>query len=188
MNKNKSKIINIIDIKSFYNLKTNNNFEIKTTILSHLSNEYDIETGDELTITPYQIEPEQSLNGETSDVTIKTLEKRRIKISTLIRNNIDAQNENILNYSIDGAEDDIDHDEYKLRNFCNETCNECTANVTFRIKDILQERIINQKKISQELKMHGHPMSRIIKKVQRNAYQAKQELIAHYVLIHKVKS
>lgn len=155
--------------------------------MSSLKIEHDVEFGE-----PIVIEKRNELSNEkileTENTDIRTLEKRRSKITQLIRKNLDSQNANLLDYSIeDEGEEENDAVNMSLidkNDYCRDNCSSCNSLVSFRIKDLLKERTIHQNKIRNELKAHGHPMSRKIGNKQRDINQTKQELINHYVRHH----
>jgi hypothetical protein len=70
--------------------------------------------------------------------------------------------------------------------FCIYNCDQCRALPTYRrLADFDIPGLINQKKINDELALHGHKKSRIKKNGKaRLTHEAKAELIDHYRYMH----
>ncbi|RMZ93527.1 hypothetical protein BpHYR1_000621 [Brachionus plicatilis] len=69
--------------------------------------------------------------------------------------------------------------------WCTEKCNQCNANVRFRLTEISTE---NKKNIIEELKKHKHPSSRKDQNNEnRSKYNAINELKTHYLKHHNPK-
>ncbi len=72
-------------------------------------------------------------------------------------------------------------------NYCFISCSKCEKNCAFRLSEINPNNSsLSQKQINEELKIHGHPKSRINKKTRRNRslLEAKKELENHYKNYH----
>lgn len=79
--------------------------------------------------------------------------------------------------------------DFKVLNFKyfkSEECIECREICTYEISELNLKKFLNQNLIKEELSKHGHKKSRLVDKRQRNAEEAKRELIAHYKTWHSM--
>ena len=72
------------------------------------------------------------------------------------------------------------------QNYClikKSKCNGCRQMCAYSLAQINK---LTSKLVKEELKLHKHPMSRMINKIQRNKEQEKAELLVHYKTMHSL--
>jgi hypothetical protein len=213
-----TQLLTIQNVQSFYNYRSvknqNNEFILVSSILSSENHFIEIEQTNEKKKDTYEVIPEERIQDEPTNLLNLYLKKHRIncalnKIKEKISNDPTSshtinQNINFYNYFSlevdDNSNEVIDNVQRTMQNTCRPlpgslkkpacinckvTCNFSMENILHKIKGIAQNDILN------ELKLHGHPMSRIVKEGnttrQRVTHEAARELADHYIYAHNKK-
>ena len=70
-------------------------------------------------------------------------------------------------------------------NYCKLKCQRCSAKCIYSQKELnLNNSLLTSRQIINELKMHGHPLSRRRNNIARSLDEAKAELQKHYTSNH----
>jgi hypothetical protein len=210
-NFNSNITLTIQNIESFYNYRTiGNNFQLVTSVLSG-ENEFielklRLNTDSLISHKDYIVIPENKLIE--TDVNIMNLKIKQTRINSAlmkIRNNLEKNNLNTENeffsYFSKVANESNVINLIKIKPpFCNlkktakkSICNNCEEICSLTMEMILHPtKPVSQSDINEELMIHHHPSSRIIKENNgknrsRTTKEAAEELASHYIYAHNKK-
>ncbi len=185
----KVKVLKVPNIKSYYNLQLDENFSLKTSLIADTSELFELIDNK---IKIFEEDPTYRNKDE------KIVTKKFLRIKKNCGNKekfLDKIIDKFVNYKSDqlllnhNKNDKIiqTNNEENLTNpthidFCNDLCNHCTKKVNFRTNQIQQ---LNKISVLKELKIHGHPTSRLMDNgKQRNLQESQNELMKHYLAKH----
>ena len=161
------------NLRSYYNFFNNENFELKSLILSANKKSIAVKFKDIYDRVESGFDPGPE----------KFVEKKKIDFSNLlIKTN--KTKELLQNTNLKEKRS------YFFNNFCQLTkskCKNCTASCNFSISQLNEDfKGITVKELKIELKRHKHPMGRVINKKMSNKEQKINELKLHYKTVHRI--
>ena len=175
----------IKNLKCYYNFFTNKKFELRSFIYSDLKESVPVifkDSHEVIMPNDYQ-ENESKITKQAINFKILYLKHSKIKKKLqLLSNKKKGKNtqNNVMNINSITINKITD-------NFCllkKAKCVHCKIPCRFNLDGV--ERLTS-KLLKEELKLHSHPTSRVINKMNRNKEQEKIELLNHYKTVHFLK-
>ena len=212
-NFSKTNFIRIDQLKTYYNLKYDENYGIVSSITSDFK-EYMIVRDFQGNLPMLQYNKNyQRLIKETiadpkQEISLDNLKLKRMRMDmfkesilqrlkegrgldyTSILQNENGNSENVDDSIVENQVKLVEESELDIPLFCNNMCSNCKAFPKY--KDMLINGVKpNQTEINHELGLHKHPKSRVYNKklqskfgIQRSADQGREELLNHYQFCH----
>ena len=175
------KFRHIENLKCYYNLYTNENFELRSVIFSDLKKSHSVKFKDKhASFTP----------KDYTEIERKIV-KKTINFENIFENH--AKIKDMVKLSASKADNVLKESNILLQNkninlnYCNNKKSKCLNCKSSCMYSLHQIETLKSKELKFELKRHGHPTSRIIDKVNRNISQEKSELYEHYLIRHDLK-
>ena len=201
----KTNFIRIDQLKTYYNLKYDQNYGIVSSITSDFK-EYMIVRDFQGNLPMLQFNKnyqriiKETIADPKQEISLNNLKLKRMRMDMFKESILQRLKEgrgldylSILQTENEHAENQVhlvEESEFNIPLFCNNTCSNCKAFPKY--KEMLINGVKpNQTEINHELGLHKHPKSRIYNKklqnkygIQRSADQGREELLNHYNFCH----